>query len=34
MQHIVKETNRYYLQNPVVERQHMSNWKNVASIET
>ena len=33
MQCIVDETNRYYLQNPVVERQHMSNWRNVTSIE-
>ncbi len=26
MQRIVKETNRYYSQNPVGDRQHMSNW--------
>ena len=26
MQHIVDETNRYYSQNPLGERQHMSNW--------
>ena len=34
MKHIVDETNRYYLQNPVSERQHMSNWQNVTSVET
>ena len=33
MQHIVDETNRYYSQNPLGERQHMSNWQNVTSIE-
>jgi hypothetical protein len=33
MQRVVDETNRYYLQNPVGERQHMSNWQNVTSIE-
>ena len=33
MQRVIDETNRYYLQNPVIERQHMSNWQNVTSIE-
>ena len=33
MNRIVDETNRYYLQNQVSERQHMSNWQNVTSIE-
>ena len=33
MKCIVDETNRYYLQNPVSERQHMSNWQNVTSFE-
>ena len=33
MERIVDETNRYYLQNPVSERQHMSNWQNVTSVE-
>ena len=33
MKCIVDETNRYYLQNPVSERQHMSNWQNVTSVE-
>ena len=33
MQHIVDETNRYYSQNPAGERQHMSNWHDVTSME-
>ena len=33
MQSTVDETNRYNLQNPVVERRHMSNWQNVTSFE-
>ena len=30
---IVDETNGYYSQNPVSERQHMSNWQNMTSVE-
>ena len=33
IQCIVDETNRYYLQNPLVEHQHISKWQNVASFE-
>ena len=33
IQRIADETNRYYLQNPMNERQHMSNWHNVNSVE-
>ena len=32
-QHIVDETNRYYSQNPAGERQHMSDWHDVTSME-
>ena len=33
MQRIIDEINHYYLQNPMGERQHMSNWQNVTSAE-
>jgi hypothetical protein len=33
IQRIADETNRYYLQNPMSERQHMSNWQNVNLVE-
>ena len=33
VQSIVAETNRYYSQNSVGERQHMSNWQNVSATE-
>jgi hypothetical protein len=33
VQSIVDETNRYYSQNSVGERQHMSNWQNVSATE-
>ena len=33
MQRIVDETNRFYLQNPMGERQHLSNWQNVTFAE-
>ena len=33
VQSIVDETNRYYSQNSVGERQHMSNWQNVNATE-
>ena len=32
MKRKVDEINRYYLQNPVSELQHMSNWQNVTSV--
>ena len=33
MQRIVDETNHYYLQNPMGELRHMSNWQNMTSAE-
>ena len=33
VQRIVNETNLYYSQNPIGERQHMSNWQNVILTE-
>ena len=33
MKRIVDETNHYYLQNPVSEHQHVTNWQNVTSVE-
>ena len=33
IQRIVDETNRYYLQNPVLRHQHMFHWQNVTPIK-